>query len=225
MGQAGIVVVGVRDAIPALDEDRERAALDPDVGHDPVPAPRQRLGLAVRLVVDAELDERHIEPEQPDVRPEGEKDLGFVVRLAEGRAVVEIVELPEGPLRIRGPQADVLAEDVAPETGLEAQLENDLGLDERLGRVDLLQGRRIGSVVVGEHEPVVRSVEGDARLVGPRLTVELPELGEVGGLGRRDGGRAGSSRLALRRGRERAGEDSDEREKNDGTHRGGTNGE
>ena len=118
------------------------APFEPDVGHDPVPAPRQGLGLAVRLVVDADLDEAGLQSEQAEAGPEVEEDLGLVVRLPEGRAVVEIVELPEGPLRVADPQVDVLAEDVLPELGLEAQLERDLGLDQRFRRVDFLQGRR-----------------------------------------------------------------------------------
>ena len=55
----GIVVIfaAFRDAIPSFQKQGKPASFETYVPYDTVPAPRQRLGLAVGLVVHAHLDE------------------------------------------------------------------------------------------------------------------------------------------------------------------------
>ena len=66
-----IVCLGVfGKVVPALQEERKIAPFEADVRHDPVPAPRQGLGLAVRLVIDSKLDEAGVQAEKCETSPE-----------------------------------------------------------------------------------------------------------------------------------------------------------
>jgi hypothetical protein len=73
------------DAGPGLEDEVEIVPLEPEVGRDPVPAPGERFAAPVGLVVEADLDETASQKtEEVPVGPVVDKDLGLVVRLAEG---------------------------------------------------------------------------------------------------------------------------------------------
>jgi hypothetical protein len=134
-----------------------------------------------------------------------EQQLGLVVGLPEGRTVLEVIELPERPLRVGEPEVQVLPEHVPPEPGLEADLERHFRPRERAVGIDLPPGSLVRREVVGKRQRVVRSVERDPRLAGAGLLVEKPQIGEIGRLGggrvggRRDSGLVGGGRPPLRR--------------------------
>ena len=116
-----------------------------------------------------------------------EKDLGLVIRLAEGRGELRVVDLPEGDLRIGGPEVHVCAEDVLPELHLQAELEFGLGVLDLRSRV----GRFVGLLFLGEvvrvREDVILPVRHDGEPVPAALIVELPHPGKDGGPGLRSG--------------------------------------
>lgn len=89
---------GLRDAVPALQKKREIAPFKTGTGHDSVPASGQWFGLAVGLMIKAQVYEPALQAQEGIVGPKVDQELRLIIRFPEGGGVFKIVKLPERPL-------------------------------------------------------------------------------------------------------------------------------
>jgi len=122
----GVIVIRgcLRDTVPAPQEKREIPPFKPRTGHDAVPAPGQRFGLAVGLVIKAHIYEPASQAQKGIVGPKVDQEFRLIIRFPEGGGVFNVVNLPERPLAIGGPKIRLLVEDIGPKFDFEAQLES-----------------------------------------------------------------------------------------------------
>src|SRR6056297_1634467 len=170
-----VVVAGRIDAQPRPDKELPIAALEAEVGVDPVPAARSRLIASVRLVHEPQVHELPADAGQVDPRPPGRHDLGLEVVLAEWRRLIAVVGLPARLLGVSEPDVAVVPERIVEHLGLETELELGLDFVQLVGLGDgSSRRRRRGKIVLS------RGVARRQRVYRPIRS--HPQQATVGGL-------------------------------------------
>ncbi len=175
VGVERVVLVVLRNAVPGLQLKDETPALPDDAAVEAVPAARERLAAAIRLVRQAEREQRRVAAEDLPRHRRDPEQLGLVIGFAKRRRDIGVVGLPERLDGETDEQCVLLGEQGFGDRRLQAQLELDLEVVEVFAEIAAagLEDLVVRAGRVGQRQHVVAPVGEQHRGVILHLALAL----------------------------------------------------